>query len=648
MEWKRTYGIGLKRLRRERGITQEKLAKAIDRSADAVARYEAEGDRNQPMPPELHERAATRLGFTSAVAMLAELEARAASHGPGDTSRATLDEMPIGEVITTLEALLFERGSWPETDESAATPLVPRTLYVSAGTASVVASFLPRIFRGVREEQRPKLARVVVLHLSKAACRKLREASLLDADFQHLLDTNLRQLEEGLSPYGVRVERRSTNNVPPWHGFLLGDHLLRGRWQVGASGLLDVHTALEHVPLQADPAAHMAFLAPFFPMFARPAELDLGPGEYAIFGSGPLAVRGMRDPHDVDIIVTTAAWNRLVSRGFAPVPHDDDHKILIDDPAGQLEILRKWHPDIAPTNELIERAEWIHGLPFVCLDHVEAWKKAFGRPKDLCDLAILDAYRKRLDKPPISPLPVPEGEWDPRWGRAFYQLLQDKGWTRTRLARETEQKVGDVNQVVQGGVPSYDKMKRFAKALGFDSVDALRAELRARTQRPAIPGLPVGTKIEHVVRAISARENRGETLFVYAGIGDVTRTILSRLVEGDADAPRPTIQRVVCYRIAQEMLRALTNDDELAPSFGEALHANLANLRALAKRAGLVFEERDFPGFPNWHGYVVGDHAFVGRWELDAAGHWHADGRAEHVVRGKGHPHEESIWALAR
>ena len=42
--------------------------------------------------------------------------------------------------------------------------------------------------------------------------------------------------------------------------------------------------------------------------------LNLPLGHYAIFGSGPLAVRGIREAADLDIIVSESLWKELLPK----------------------------------------------------------------------------------------------------------------------------------------------------------------------------------------------------------------------------------------------------------------------------------------------------------------------------------------------
>jgi hypothetical protein len=117
------------------------------------------------------------------------------------------------------------------------------------------------------------------------------------------------------------------------------------------------------------------------------AALDLPPGSFAIFGSGPLAVRGWRDAKDLDIIVRKPVWDALAKtltmnkKGTGIV-------------SGHVELFADWKPWFEDADMLIDTAEIIDGLPFVRLEHVITWKKGMGREKDLKDLERIERMSK--------------------------------------------------------------------------------------------------------------------------------------------------------------------------------------------------------------------------------------------------------------
>jgi len=118
--------------------------------------------------------------------------------------------------------------------------------------------------------------------------------------------------------------------------------------------------------------------------------LDLPPGSFAIFGSGPLAVRGWRVAKDLDIIVRKPVWDELAKR----FPMNGKGTGLA---VGHIELFAEWKPWFDDADMLIDTAETIEGLPFVRLEHVITWKKAMGREKDLKDLALIERMVQKPD-----------------------------------------------------------------------------------------------------------------------------------------------------------------------------------------------------------------------------------------------------------
>lgn len=109
--------------------------------------------------------------------------------------------------------------------------------------------------------------------------------------------------------------------------------------------------------------------------------------EYAIFGSGPLAIRGIRDCNDLDVVVSARLWEELYLR-YAPA----GKKIEL----GRIELWRDWMPwfSLVEADELMADADIIDGVPFVKLQYVIEFKKKMGREKDKQDLALIDNYLK--------------------------------------------------------------------------------------------------------------------------------------------------------------------------------------------------------------------------------------------------------------
>jgi hypothetical protein len=132
------------------------------------------------------------------------------------------------------------------------------------------------------------------------------------------------------------------------------------------------------------PSPEAEYPAPL--LFDRLRALELTPGEYAVFGSGPIAVRGLIDTvRDLDVIVRGETWHELRSLG-ALVMKEGDGTI---DLGNGLTFGRSWGYGSFDIDELIDDAETIEGIPFVRLNAVIEFKKIADRPKDREHLRLL-------------------------------------------------------------------------------------------------------------------------------------------------------------------------------------------------------------------------------------------------------------------
>ena len=130
-------------------------------------------------------------------------------------------------------------------------------------------------------------------------------------------------------------------------------------------------------------------------IFDRLRALGLPTGDHAVFGSGPLLIRGIIDDvEDLDIISRGAAW--AFAQTLGPIlclePYGVD---IVDLDNGLITIGTTWGIGTFDLDDLIETADIIAEIPFVRLEHVEAYKRIGGRPKDAEHLARLRAWQNR-------------------------------------------------------------------------------------------------------------------------------------------------------------------------------------------------------------------------------------------------------------
>ena len=116
--------------------------------------------------------------------------------------------------------------------------------------------------------------------------------------------------------------------------------------------------------------------------------LDFPVEKYVIFGSGSLAVRGIRDNEDIDIVVVSDYWDQLAGKYQV----DGNNCIVI----GNVSVYKDLLPFSDDAGKIIEDAEMIDGLPFARLEYVIQFKKMMGREKDIEDIELIEAFLRDL------------------------------------------------------------------------------------------------------------------------------------------------------------------------------------------------------------------------------------------------------------
>jgi hypothetical protein len=127
------------------------------------------------------------------------------------------------------------------------------------------------------------------------------------------------------------------------------------------------------------------------PVIRQLLSLRLEPDDLVVFGSAPLLAHGLRKRiGDLDVVARGAAWQRACQLG--------DHLTRLDDGTemirfydGLIEISTAWITPRWSADDLIDSADIIDGIRFARLGQVLAYKRYLHRPKDMDDIAMIEA-----------------------------------------------------------------------------------------------------------------------------------------------------------------------------------------------------------------------------------------------------------------
>lgn len=120
--------------------------------------------------------------------------------------------------------------------------------------------------------------------------------------------------------------------------------------------------------------------------------IGLPPEDFAVFGSGPLAIRDLRDSDDIDIVARGDAWDMAKRLGKPQTSEFDDESYALAD--GRIEVTDRWGDwDV---NKLIDEADNLEGIRFVSLETTQQEKMRRGREKDLKDVQLIGRYMTGL------------------------------------------------------------------------------------------------------------------------------------------------------------------------------------------------------------------------------------------------------------
>ena len=104
-----------------------------------------------------------------------------------------------------------------------------------------------------------------------------------------------------------------------------------------------------------------------------------------------MAIAEIREAGDIDFLVSKELFEKLKSDGWRQIEKSPNDKPLIMD---DFEAHQSWDfSSYKPTlKHLLETADIVEGVPFASLSEVLTWKIGSGRPKDIIDIKLIEAY----------------------------------------------------------------------------------------------------------------------------------------------------------------------------------------------------------------------------------------------------------------
>ena len=120
--------------------------------------------------------------------------------------------------------------------------------------------------------------------------------------------------------------------------------------------------------------------------------LKIDPDEYLITGGAVLAVHGIRDCHDLDVVCSDKLATEL-REGF-PDALVRNFSVCESMFLNNIEFMFNFKAENRPwsTEQQIAEADMIDGRRYQTLERVKFFKRRQSRPKDIEDIKIIEAY----------------------------------------------------------------------------------------------------------------------------------------------------------------------------------------------------------------------------------------------------------------
>ncbi|PIU33268.1 hypothetical protein COY29_01795 [Candidatus Woesebacteria bacterium CG_4_10_14_0_2_um_filter_39_14] len=115
--------------------------------------------------------------------------------------------------------------------------------------------------------------------------------------------------------------------------------------------------------------------------------------KFAIFGSGPMGIRGLRKVRDLDLVVMSEIWQELAKK-YQVKKVKKGEKIFL---SKNIEIRQRPNTKLN-ADKLIGQADIFDGIRYVKLKNVIEYKEKLKRVKDLKDIELIKKYLQKGGK----------------------------------------------------------------------------------------------------------------------------------------------------------------------------------------------------------------------------------------------------------
>ena len=126
-------------------------------------------------------------------------------------------------------------------------------------------------------------------------------------------------------------------------------------------------------------------------IISKVKKLNLPKGSYIVFGSCPLAIVGIREANDIDLLVSQKLYEKLRDLGWQQIRKGQNDTPLVYD---VFEAHDNWNFSLySPTlKDLLANAIEVDEISFASIEDVRKWKVSSGRAKDNIDIKLIDSY----------------------------------------------------------------------------------------------------------------------------------------------------------------------------------------------------------------------------------------------------------------